>query len=186
MKKLLLFTVLTLFCFNAIAQQKITPPSEGKAVIYFLRTKSLGAMMNFRFFDKDNFIGKIHGKNYIRYECNSGEGMFWVKSENIDFIETNLDANKIYLVEVNAVMGAFSAGVKFRLVDYSDDKQMRRIYKLLNEKEEKVFTEEELQDKQKEMINIIESGLLKVQKKIKKGKKIKRITPDMYFQVGSI
>ena len=169
-------------CSNTInAQEKLAPPPEGKAVIYFLRTTNLGALMNFRFFEKGNFIGKFNGKNYMRYECDPGKSVFWVKAENIDFIETDLEAGKIYLVESNAVMGGFSAGVKFRLVDYDDEKQMKRIHKLLEEKEALVFNEEELESDRQEMPRTIQSGMRTVQKKRTKGKKIKRVNADMNY-----
>lgn len=162
--------------------ENLTPPSEGKAVIYFLRTQYLGALMNFRLFDKGQFIAKYKGRNYVRYECDPGKSIFWIKAENVDFIETELEAGKIYLVETNAVMGAFSAGVKFKLVDYSDEKQVNRINKLLSDKEAKTFTKEELEKEQTESKLVIQRGMSTVVKKRNKGKKIKRITPDMAYK----
>ena len=139
--------------------------------------------MNFRLFDKGQIIAKYKGKNYVRYECDPGKSIFWIKAENVDFIETELEAGKIYLVETNAVMGAFSAGVKFKLVDFDDEKQMKRINKLLTEKEPKTFTKEELEKEQTDNKLVIQRGMSTVAKKRKKGKKIKRITPDMNFDL---
>lgn len=175
-----------LFCLTvnfAKAQEKITLPSEGKAVIYFLRTTNLGAVMNFRLFDEEQIIAKFNGKNYLRYECNPGKNIFWVKAENIDFVEADLDAGKVYFVETNAVMGAFSAGVKFKLVDFSDEKQMKRINKLLNKMEPLTFTQEELKKLQIDNKEVIQKGMTKIVKKRKKGKRIKRITPDMNYNI---
>ncbi len=177
------FLFLTFFVTTlSFAQDKITAPTKGKAVIYLLRTKSLGSLMNFRFFKNNHYLGKFNGKNYLRYECEPGKNIFWVKAENIDFIKTNLAANRIYLVEVNAIMGAFSAGVKFRIVDYNDEKQMKRIHKLLASKDPKVFTQEQLLADEKKMNAIIQQGMLKVLEKRKKGKKIKEITPTMHYK----
>ena len=162
--------------------EKLTPPSQGKAVIYFLRTTGLGALMNFRFFEKSNYLGKFNGMNYIRVECDPGKSVFWVKTENIDFIETEVEAGKIYLVEANAVMGGFSAGVKFKLVDYDDEKQMKRIYKLLEKRDVKTFAPEELEADRKEMPLVIQRGMRTVQKKRAKGKRIKYLTPDMDYK----
>lgn len=161
------------------SQTNVTAPEEGKAVIYFLRTSGLGAAMNFRFFDQNKYIGKFSGVNYMRYECEPGEHVFWAKAENIDVLMANLEADKIYLVESNAVMGGFSAGVKFKSVDYSDEKQMKRINKLLDKKESKTFTQEELAAGQEKFTKIIQKGLLKVRKKIDKGRNITIITPEM-------
>ena len=94
-----------------------------------------------------------------------------------------MEANKIYLVESNAVMGGFSAGVKFNLVDFSDEKQMARINKMLEDAEGMVFTPKELEQEQTEKAAVIQSGIIKVQKKRKKGKKIKRLTSDMNYSM---
>ena len=180
------FTLLIFFLLASIpssfAQEKITPPTEGKSVIYLLRTTGLGSLMNFRFFKEETYLGKFNGKNYLRYECEPGEHLFWVKAENIDFLKVNLAADRIYLVEVNAVMGGFSAGVKYRIVDYTNEKQMKRIRKLLAKKDPKVFTEEQLSQNKEKMNEIIKSGMLKIQEKIKEGKKGKVIKPDMNYK----
>lgn len=181
---LLIVFFISVFSLSGFSQEdKIQPPSEGKAVIYFLRTKALGALMNFRLFEKGQIIAKYNGRNYVRYECDPGESIFWIKAENIDFIETELEAGKIYFVETNAVLGAFSAGVKFNLVDYSDEKQMERINKLLEEKEALTFTEEELKEEQADNKLVIQRGMATVVKKRNKGKKIKRITSDMDYKM---
>ena len=177
-----LITLLLFFSSIIQAQNNVSPPTENKAVIYFLRTTNLGAFMNFRFFENSKYFGKFNGTNYIRYECEPGESLFWVKAENIDFIETYLAAGKIYFVEANAVMGGFSAGVKFKLVDYSDEKQMKRINKLLNKKDATIFTQEELEEGKEKMQEIIKNGILKIQKKRKKGKKIKRVEANMDYK----
>lgn len=185
-KKIIILIVLTLslLCSHSLsAQEKIIPPSEGKSVLYVFRTKNLGALMNFRFFEKGNYLGKFNGRNYIRIECEPGKSIFWVKAENVDFIETEFEANKVYFVEANAVMGGFSAGVKFKLVDFSDEKQMKRIHELLEDKEVKTFDKAELEKDRQDMPRTIQSGMRVVQKKRAKGKKIKHITPDMNYKI---
>ncbi|MCA0133723.1 DUF2846 domain-containing protein [Winogradskyella alexanderae] len=183
MKTILFVSALMLISATSInAQETIIPPSEGKAVIYFLRTTSLGALMNFRFFDEGNFIGKFNDRNYLRYQCDPGERVFWVKAENIDVLKTNLEVDKIYLVEANAVMGAMSAGVKFKLVNFDNEKQMKRINKLLETKKAVEFTQEELETEQEKSKLVIQHGMKTVSKKLKKGKRLKIITPDMAYK----
>ena len=174
---LLSFTV----TFSQIESKKITPPSEGKTVIYFLRTSSLGALMNIRYFDSGKYLGKFNGRNYLRYECDPGEKTFWIKAENIDVLKANLEANKIYLVETNAVMGGFSAGAKFKLIDFNKKSQVKRINKLLKKKDSKTFTEEELKEQLEKMKNAFQKGMKKVSKKVKKGK-FKELNSDMNFK----
>lgn len=166
--------------FAQIKSEKITAPSEGKAVIYFLRTTSLGTLMNMRYFNKGAYLGKFNGVNYLRYECDPGKTYFWIKAENIDVLEADLAPNKIYLVETNAAMGAFSAAAKFKIVDFENPKQVKRINKLLEKKDTKKFTQEELERGKEKMKKVIQKGMKKVHSKIKKGK-FKKLTPDMNY-----
>lgn len=172
-------TIFFVLSFNlGNSQGEITPPSEGKAVIYFMRTSGLGALMNIRYFDNNQYIGKFGGVNYYRYECEPGKRIFWFKAENIDFVEADLEEGKIYMVETNAVMGGFSAGVKAKLVDFSDEKQMKAINKLLEKKESKSFTEEELLEGQENNAIAIQRGMVKINKKRSKKKKLKVIQAE--------
>lgn len=183
-KKTLLALFVLAISMNVQAQfkKKLVPPSEGKTVIYFLRTTSLGSLMNIRYFDNDKYIGKFNGRSYIRYECEPGDHTFWIKAENIDVLKATLEEGKIYLVETNAVMGAFSAGAKFRVIDFSKKNQLKRINRLFEKKEESTFTEKELEEGQTKNQEVIKKGLKKVQKKLKKKKKkLAVLTSDMYI-----
>ena len=182
-KLLFVFFVLFQTSFNFInAQNVFESPSKGKAVIYIMRTTSLGAIMNFRFFDGETYLGKFKDKNYLRYECEPGEHLFWVKAENIDYLEADLWSNIIYVVESNAVMGAFSSGVKFNILEYDNPKDMKRVFKLLNKKEPVIFDKTELLEAQIEMHDIIKSGLEKYENKQDREKDFKKITPDMFYR----
>ena len=128
MKQLLIAFVLLLTFQFSNSQITVDPPAEGKAVIYFIRTASPGILMNFKYFDKNEYLGRFNGTNYFRYECEPGQHLFWVKSENYDFVEADLKPGGIYFLEVKGRMGAMSAASKFFLVDYEDKKQMKRIF----------------------------------------------------------
>ena len=183
--KALLFVaaVILVISSKVYSQNTFQSPSEGKTVIYFMRTTSLGAVMNFRFFDGEKYLGKFKDKNYLRYECNPGKHLFWVKAENIDYLESDLLADKIYVVESNAVMGAFSSGVKFNILDFNDQKKMKRVFKLLNKKNPLVFDEEDLLEEQNEMQDIIKSGLEKYENKQDRDKDFKEITREMFYTI---
>jgi len=184
MKKTIYFIVFTLFISTSVSAQisndKITAPTKGNAVIYFLRTTSLGALMNIRYFDKNKYLGRFKGRNYIRYECKPGEKIFWIKAENIDILKANLKEGQIYLVETNTVMGAFTAGAKFKLVNYSKKKQLKRIQKLLDKKEALQFSNEALNIELVKMENSYKRSMKKVLKKIKKGK-VLTLEPDNFY-----
>jgi hypothetical protein len=111
-----------------------------------------------------------------------GEKVFWIKAENIDVLEANLEADKVYLVETNAVMGAFSAGAKFKLVDFNKKNQVKRINKLLEKKEPKTFTQKTLNEQLQKMKNVVNKDLKKVRKKIER-KKTTKLSPNMNYQV---
>lgn len=178
---LLLFVLTISLSASAQYQEKIIPPSEGKTVIYFLRTSSLGSLMNMRYFDDSKYLGKFNGRSYLRYECEPGEHIFWIKAENIDVLKANLEEGKTYVVETNATMGAFSAAARFKIIDFENKKQLKRINRLFEKKEISTFTDEELEKGEYENRFVIERGLKKVKKKLKKTKKLKVLSSDMYL-----
>lgn len=110
-------------------------PSEGKSVVYFVRTNNTGYLINFRHFDYDKFIGKFSGAGFIRYECDPGEHVFWIGAANSTYINANLEAGKIYVIETIPVMGIAYAEVKIDIVDKYNDKKYgkykKRVFPIL-------------------------------------------------------
>jgi hypothetical protein len=128
----LFFSILFLSDFSTISAQGFEPPSDGKAVIYFVRINSIGSMVYFKYFDKEKFIGKFKGKNYMRYECSPGKHLFWASSERKYFITTDLKEGGTYIVVVEAKMGAMSAAVK--LYTSEDKKRLKKALEIINKK----------------------------------------------------
>lgn len=87
----------TLLCFN-LGAQTFTPPAEGNAVVYIIRTSSFGSAQTFRFFHNETFVGIFKGKGYMRYELPAGKQILWASSENKRFLDCDLKAGGIYLV----------------------------------------------------------------------------------------
>ena len=108
---------------------------------------------------------------------------FWIKAENIDVLQANLAEGKVYMVETNAIMGAFSAGAKFFLIDFNKERIVKRLNRIFTKKTEKIFTYEELQKGEQDNRFVIERGMKKVKKKLKKNKRLKVITSDMYVEM---
>src|SRR5690606_10628764 len=106
-------------------------PPEGKSLVYFIRSSGTGALVNFKYFDGEDYLGKFRGKNYFIYECDPGKHVFWVTSENRDFIEADLLSGKVYFVEVRPTMGAFKAAVKLFPVANDDTRSRKRLYKII-------------------------------------------------------
>jgi hypothetical protein len=61
--------------------------------------------VTFEYFQQDKFIGEFKGKNYMRYECDPGEHLFWANGENTDYMTSDLKAGGTYIVMVDVFMG---------------------------------------------------------------------------------
>ncbi|MFY0603201.1 MAG: hypothetical protein JXQ93_04580 [Flavobacteriaceae bacterium] len=191
LKKLFFACFITIISLQVQAQtnhikEKIVPPSEGKTVIYFVRTTGLGSLINFRYFDGEKYLGKFNGRSYLRYECEPGEHIFWLKAENVDVLKADLKEGKTYLVLTNAAMGAFSAAAKFRVIDLKSEKQLKRIDWVFEKRKEATFTEEELKKGAEKNRFIIKKSQKKISKKLKKKKKHSVLEPDMYLELESL
>jgi hypothetical protein len=142
-KSLLIFTIL-FFTYFFCAAQVIPPAPSDKAVVYFVRTSSLGFAINFSYFDSTRLIAKFNGPKYFRYECEPGSHLFWARSENRDFVEAEVEGGKIYFIEAVPKMGGIKAGVALVPLNPNDEKKMDKVLKLLNKKSPETFTEEEI------------------------------------------
>jgi hypothetical protein len=129
---------------SALDAQEVPPAPEGKAVVYFVRTSSLGFANGFAYFDSTRFIGKFSAPKYLRYECNPGHHIFWAKSENVDFVDATVEAGRIYFIYVDADAGVEKPIVKLEPVDPKNRDVMSRIFKLMNKKSPVVIDPEEL------------------------------------------
>ena len=87
MKKLLIILLCFFNHFNALSQT-IEPAPVDKAVVYFVRTVKggFGSLANTFVFDSQNTIGMLSYRNFIRYECEPGEHLFWAIRSNISTI----------------------------------------------------------------------------------------------------
>ncbi|RZS93441.1 hypothetical protein [Aquimarina brevivitae] len=174
--------LLSILNISTIQAQEPTPPSENKAVVYFVRTSTGGALIGFKYFDDNSYIGKFKGRNYLRYECEPGKHTFWATSENTDFIEADLKAGEIYFVEVKAQMGLAAARVKLLNVDYGKASQLKKVKKVLAKKEGVTFEANELLEQQEKMASKISSNLERIAEK-KQKKEFTIITQDMHYML---
>lgn len=147
-------------------------PSEGKAVVYFVRTSSSGFLINFRHFDKDKFIGKFAGAGFIRHECDPGEHAFWVGASNSSYVTANLEAGKIYVIETIPTMGIAYAQVKIEVPQKSDEKKYqkhkKRVFAILSNPEFDRSPSAEDLAKQEDYKKEIENGLEIYSKRVNK------------------
>lgn len=88
-------------------------PAPGKALVLFCRSQVMGAAVKVKLYADGTFLGIIMSRNYIPYECDPGKHEFIAAAENAGFLEAELEAGKIYLVQVSIHMGALKARTHF-------------------------------------------------------------------------
>lgn len=149
--KLILALALSFFTFSSYSQG-FEKPSEGKAVVYFVRWTNLGPIYNFTYFHNDKYIGEFKGKGYIRYECDPGKHIFWASSQNKQFVTAELESNKTYMIEVGVGIG----GVLIYIPITNTKKlNFRKSKKTVLGKAQESFNQKELnegQEKRKDLI----------------------------------
>ncbi len=181
--KLLIVSVY-LFSFFANAQdanQELKKPKEGKSLVYFVRSNSTGFALNFRVYDKDKFLGQLVYKEYVVYECEPGQHLFWAASENRDFVEAELEPNKTYVIDVQGQMGAFIVGVSVVPLKPNNKQAQKDLYKIVKNEKMIVYNPEVINsvDKQENIMK----GLEKYNElKEKKSNKIEVLSKDMNFE----
>ena len=134
LKKITLLSLLIVALGSQIHGQEFEKPSEGKSLVYFVRFSGTGALINFKYFDGDQYLGKMNGVNYFLYECDPGEHIFWAAAENRDFIKGDLQPNSTYVVEVRPTMGAFKAAVRLHPVAPDNEKALKRVKKIMSKR----------------------------------------------------
>jgi energy-coupling factor transporter ATP-binding protein EcfA2 len=160
--------------------QPVVKPSEGKSMVYI--TRSGGAMlMNFRVYDKDLFIGSLEYGSYFLYECEPGQHLFWAASENRDFVTANLEANKVYVIDLEARMGAFIAAVAVVPQNPNEKRDRKKFYRTVKKelsisKFQANLTSEDKESNIKEALEKFEDL------KKKNSSKIMILNPEMNFE----
>lgn len=180
MKNIVLLILLLTSFTNISYGQNLESPASGKSLIYITRTSGVGALINFRYFDGDKYIGKFNGTNYVLYECDPGEHIFWANAENRDFVPAKLEADKTYIIHAAAQMGAMKARIKLLPIDKGDEKMMKRVNKLLSKKTPTNFKKEDLDQVNKDLEEYIKISLEKYAENLAKNKVYSKLTSDMY------
>jgi hypothetical protein len=170
--------LLILFQSTILFSQSLDSIPTDKSVVYFTRASALGALINFTYFDGEKVIGRFNGPKYMKYVCDPGKHLFWARSENKSFVDAELKAGEIYIIDVIPRMGGLKASVKITPVDKAVY-NMKRIQKLLSKREPETFTKLELDELQNEMSNVIIRGMEKYNDLKNKDKEINFLKPEM-------
>jgi hypothetical protein len=175
--------LITLICgLNTAYSQKITKqeidkPKEGKSLVYILKTGA-GALINFRIYDKDIFLGSVPSGKYLVYECEPGQHLFWAGAENRDYIEANFEPNAVYVINAEGQMGAFVAGVNFKPLNPNEFKDKKLLYQVVKNDKKLIYTKSE-EDKSE---NIAKAMQKYQELKGKNSTKIAVLTSEMKFE----
>ncbi len=141
-KLVIIFVLLlgfTIMFSQKVTTQAIDKPSEGKSLVYVLKTGG-GALLNFRIYDNDKFLGALPSSKYLVYECEPGKHLFWSASENRDFVEANLEPNSVYVLNAEGQMGAFVAGVSLKPLNPNEFKDKRTFYQVIKNAKKQEFS----------------------------------------------
>jgi hypothetical protein len=96
-------------------------PAPGKAMIYFVRSTTLGSAVKVKLYADGKFLGLVMSQTFIAYECDPGKHEFIAAAENAGFLEADLAADRVYLVEVAIHMGAWKARTHFETARAGSD-----------------------------------------------------------------
>jgi hypothetical protein len=178
--KLFLFAVLCCLSVSLFAQG-FQPPVEGKAVVYIVRVSAYGGAVSFEYFHQDQYIGIFKGVNYLRYECDPGENLFWASSENKDFITADLESGKTYIILVDIIMGAWKARVGLRPVTANDTEVFERVKKVVTSRKPTVTPPEKIEAMNNKLKKFITEQLNLYETEWKGTRNFKHISADMFI-----
>jgi hypothetical protein len=153
-------------------------PKEGKSLVYVIKSGA-GFLLNFRVFKDDKFIGALASGNYFIIECDPGKHLFWATSENRDFVEANLEANKVYILNLEGQMGAFIASVSLKPLKPTEKRDRRFLYRALKNTKAIIYNPNDVVEDKSENIK---EGLEKYKElKDRNSSKIRVLNPEDNF-----
>ncbi|WP_282053395.1 hypothetical protein [Maribacter luteus] len=166
---ILVITIMVSTTNTSFGQENKELNTTGTATLYIFRTSDIGALINFKYYIDENYIGKFNYGKYMKLELEPGEHFIFAKAENITFIKANFEASKTYFLNSLPRMGGIKAAVKLAQVTLEDERWLKRIRKHLVTKELVTFTQEELEEGQKKSTEIIRRARKKYNRFMEKG-----------------
>lgn len=180
MKTKIFLSILALLLSAGLAtSQGFKPPFGENAVVYFVRVSDYGFAVSFEFFHQDQYIGAFKGKNYLRYECEPGEQLFWASSENKEFLTADLKPGGTYIVIVDVVMGFWKAHVGMSPISVADAEVFQRAKELIITKAPVEITRAEIEKKSAKLADFIPEMLDRYEKEWKQEHNFRHISADM-------
>ena len=153
-------------------EQDVFTAPEDKARVFIMRTNSIGAAINFRFFLQDQFIGKFNFGKYMVLDLDPGEHLLWASSENQTFMEMSLESGKTYVVNAIPEAGVLKAGVRLEALTKDDWKKMKRVKRHVLNKKQKITSPKEKAKHQTKFKEHITKSLQKYKDKINSSERV--------------
>jgi hypothetical protein len=150
-------------------------PAEGKAVVYFVCSEKSGFAVGFEYFHEKQFIGKFLGNGYLRFECEPGNHLFWASSENKEWLEADLEANKTYIIRITRSVGAWKPHVKYKVITRDNAKELKEVKKIVDKKPASHLPESELKAIHFKMNRFIEQEVFHFYNNVKGKKPVKKM-----------
>lgn len=119
-----LFPALLLFSQNSTDEI-----SKEKASVFLIRTSKIGAIINYKYFIGDTYLGKCNYGKYLKLELDPGEYLLWVKAENKSFVNAKVEAGKTYYINAAARIGVIKSAVRFVPITNESTKVLIKVKK---------------------------------------------------------
>ena len=169
---------------NSFAQDLPTP-APGKSLIIFMGPSPgalVGLLLKFEYFDSTQYLGKIGPAQYLAYECNPGRHLFWGEGGSQDFLEADLAADQVYIVNASATGYMGATNIKLLPFDpngkKADKKRDLYIRQIVRRKEVKIDSGIEVP---KWILRSIDVAMRNYARKKAKNRRISVLTADMHI-----
>jgi len=166
---------------NNVDNYRFPEPTEGKAIIEFVKVTVNGWNAETMLFDGNQYIGSVWGVSHVRIEVNPGQHLFWMNiTDKVGYLDANLEANKVYVVIIDMAATAFS-NVGLSPLSMDDISLVDRAKQVIYGHPVKVTSKEDIAKKQSylEKKGFIEKQLENYEKKYKSSSKTKMLNGDM-------
>ena len=115
----------------------------------------------------------------MRYECDPGAQLFWASSENKEFLTSELEAGKTYIVMVDVIMGVMKAHVGLTPVSVSNSEEFNKAKGLINKEAPTITPDEKIEKMNKKLEKFIPKQLDAYESTWKNEKNYKHLSTDM-------
>ncbi len=197
MKKIFFTFIIIISGALSIYPQGFTPPSPGKAVIYFVRTKSY-YYENIQYFDNNRYIGELNAKGFLRYECDTAQHLFWIFTSRENFVIAHLQEGRTYIVNylvkghglgfISPIASMAVSYNQFNLIPLAPDYQelLNESKKVIQKNKPVVIPEKEISRINKEMKISIDSVLGHFNKNGKYKGRFLLLLPEMAIPLNAL